>query len=370
MTDERTMENGALAAEEQALALVISRQNDTDTSEWDDCLLMARAIIEAGYARAQTPAPVERELRKEILDWAVKARRNSLSGSLDERDAWSHFDKWLTRLADRYAALRSPAPVERELREALRPFAEAARHLDPNWHGDTEVSEETPGLTYEHLRQSARVYHSPAPQEQAQDGDSIHRLSLAWSNHWPEPESTEALQAVKATVAQLRAELGQALREVVKWSREAGEAKGKLEGSEMAGAVRGWQERATKAEAELKQKDKELWDGSDAAVTLSRRTIKAEAELGRVTRERDSWLNACVRQQNRADAAEAKLAAAPGDAHLHDLVAWAYEQGCNDTHKSIQAEPELALNTYPEFGEAAQDYATSALSQQPQGEGR
>jgi hypothetical protein len=34
------------------LANLISRQSDTDTSEWDDCLIMAKAILEAGWSRA------------------------------------------------------------------------------------------------------------------------------------------------------------------------------------------------------------------------------------------------------------------------------------------------------------------------------
>jgi hypothetical protein len=47
-----------------------------------------------------------------------------------------------------------------------------------------------------------------------------------------------------------------------------------------------------------------------------------------------------------------------------ELLAQAYEQGCCDTHTSIQAEPELALMPVEsaEFGEAARDYAHRALT--------
>ena len=43
-----------------------------------------------------------------------------------------------------------------------------------------------------------------------------------------------------------------ALRECSKWAAEAGEAKGRLEASEMAGVVDGWRERAMRAEDALK----------------------------------------------------------------------------------------------------------------------
>lgn len=41
---------------------------------------------------------------------------------------------------------------------------------------------------------------------------------------------------------------------------------------------------------------------------------------------------------------------------LRDMLAAAYEQGCRDTHENYEPQSD------PEFGEAASDYATSALS--------
>jgi hypothetical protein len=54
-------------------------------------------------------------------------------------------------------------------------------------------------------------------------------------------------------------------------------------------------------------------------------------------------------------------ATTPDYDELDRLLAEAYEQGCVDTHNSIQAEPELALMPVEnaEFGEAASDYAAS-----------
>ena len=55
--------------------------------------------------------------------------------------------------------------------------------------------------------------------------------------------------------------------------------------------------------------------------------------------------------------------AAPATGAMEALRA-AYLQGCEDTHKAIQNEPELALMPIQdaEFGEAADDYARAALS--------
>lgn len=58
-----------------------------------------------------------------------------------------------------------------------------------------------------------------------------------------------------------------------------------------------------------------------------------------------------------------------GEGELREALTRAYEQGCIDTHKSVQAEPELALMQpeWCEFGEAADDYAAHALSNPQQG---
>ena len=52
-----------------------------------------------------------------------------------------------------------------------------------------------------------------------------------------------------ARITELEGDLKAALREVSKYAREAGEAKGRLEMSEAAGIVEGWRERAERAEA-------------------------------------------------------------------------------------------------------------------------
>lgn len=62
---------------------------------------------------------------------------------------------------------------------------------------------------------------------------------------------------------------------------------------------------------------------------------------------------------------------APEGEDWQDIIRSAYLAGCEATHKAVQAEPELALNTYPEFGEAADDYAAdiySKLTARPAGE--
>ena len=86
----------------------------------------------------------------------------------------------------------------------------------------------------------------------------------------------------------------EALREVGKWAREAGEAKGRLEASELAGVVDGWRERAETAEAQRDEavkalrpfaevsakatgKDDACWCGQDGAVIRHRDLRRAAA---------------------------------------------------------------------------------------------
>ena len=63
------------------------------------------------------------------------------------------------------------------------------------------------------------------------------------------------------------------------------------------------------------------------------------------------------------DAAIAALEASgemvSAEIELHDMLRAAYEAGCHATHTSIQLEPDLALQTDPEFYEAACDYVAS-----------
>ncbi len=67
-----------------------------------------------------------------------------------------------------------------------------------------------------------------------------------------EPLVTAAsASALIAQVAALRANEKVAMKECAEWARKAGEAIGKLETSEAAGIVEGWQDRATEAERKL-----------------------------------------------------------------------------------------------------------------------
>lgn len=62
-------------------------------------------------------------------------------------------------------------------------------------------------------------------------------------------EAAVALRTLSTQLAEVKKERDEAIRECSKWAREAGEAIGKLETSELAGVVDGWRERAEKAEA-------------------------------------------------------------------------------------------------------------------------
>lgn len=69
-----------------------------------------------------------------------------------------------------------------------------------------------------------------------------------------EPETWLALNQLPALLAEnaaLRANEKAAMKECAEWARKAGEAIGKLETSEAAGIVEGWQTRATEAERKL-----------------------------------------------------------------------------------------------------------------------
>lgn len=71
-----------------------------------------------------------------------------------------------------------------------------------------------------------------------------------------EPATVEfAVSSLEALFAPILAEkeraVKEAMRECAKWATEAGEAKGRLEASELAGVVEGWRDRALAAEAAL-----------------------------------------------------------------------------------------------------------------------
>lgn len=64
-------------------------------------------------------------------------------------------------------------------------------------------------------------------------------------------EAYEKISDQRAELDSLNLALTEAIRLMGAYARDAGEAKGKLEGSEIAGAVEGWKNRAVKAEREL-----------------------------------------------------------------------------------------------------------------------
>lgn len=63
--------------------------------------------------------------------------------------------------------------------------------------------------------------------------------------------AADALETLLAENAALRDSEKAALKECSDWARQAGEATGKLEASEMAGVVEDWRDRATEAERKL-----------------------------------------------------------------------------------------------------------------------
>ena len=90
--------------------------------------------------------------------------------------------------------------------------------------------------------------------------DLIHRLTDAGIAYETAVDILDAvndlMEAVRAEsslrVEELEASRDEAVRLMSQYAREAGETKGKLETSELAGIVEGWIERASAAEAKLK----------------------------------------------------------------------------------------------------------------------
>lgn len=61
-------------------------------------------------------------------------------------------------------------------------------------------------------------------------------------------EAATAIRALRARIAELEAFQQQAIKQVCELAREAGEAKGKLEASELPGIVDGWREKCERLE--------------------------------------------------------------------------------------------------------------------------
>ena len=98
-------------------------------------------------------------------------------------------------------------------------------------------------------------------------------------------------------ITRLQSERDKALRECVRLAREAGEAKGRLEASEMAGVVEGWIERCKTAEAAL-ERAKEALREIDAPIAFMQK--RAEAEGNRLSGMAYSIANSPSHLQNIA----------------------------------------------------------------------
>ena len=85
-----------------------------------------------------------------------------------------------------------------------------------------------------------------------------------------------ALAASEQARERAEGERDAAMREMSMWAREAGEAKGRLEGSEMAGAVDAWREHAEAAERQRDAAVEALRQASD--LLASPTGLRAEAE--------------------------------------------------------------------------------------------
>jgi len=71
------------------------------------------------------------------------------------------------------------------------------------------------------------------------------------------PEAAAAITALRARIAELEAFKQQAIKQVCELAREAGEAKGKLEASELPGIVDGWREKCERLERRVAELEKE-----------------------------------------------------------------------------------------------------------------
>lgn len=93
-------------------------------------------------------------------------------------------------------------------------------------------------------------------------------------------EAADALEAQQARIAELEGELKDALREVGKHARKAGEAIGRLEMSEAAGIVDGWRERAESAQALADRYEKALRGADEALAQITAFEADAREIMG------------------------------------------------------------------------------------------
>lgn len=106
-----------------------------------------------------------------------------------------------------------------------------------------------PAAMPDHIPDTGKMVSAPA----AMPGEAIRRII---EDALCEPNTVEfavaSLEALFAPVlAEKERDVKEAMREAAKWATEAGEAKGRLEVSELASVVEGWRDRALAAEAAL-----------------------------------------------------------------------------------------------------------------------
>lgn len=77
------------------------------------------------------------------------------------------------------------------------------------------------------------------------------------------------IESLRAQLAAREGERDAAIRECSEQARQAGEAQGRLDASEMAGVVQGWKERAEAAEAAIARKDVLLREAVEALGLLA-----------------------------------------------------------------------------------------------------
>lgn len=132
-------------------------------------------------------------------------------------------------------------------REKVAEIVEAAilRHYPTAVISDTldDASDILTALTsgsgdHAELARLARIWSDTSVTNHKMPGDT----AVIWSCR---------LEALLAENAALRINEKAALKECSEWARKAGEAIGRLETSEAAGIVEGWQDRATEAERKL-----------------------------------------------------------------------------------------------------------------------
>lgn len=108
-------------------------------------------------------------------------------------------------------------------------------------------------------------------------------------------ESTTAITAMRARIAELEAFQQQAIKQVCELAREAGEAKGKLEASELPGIVDGWREKCERLERRVAELEAciDLVIPDDCKSQLhedATNLVKLQARVAELEADRAEWV--------------------------------------------------------------------------------